>query len=44
MARINVQAMKGAHLLDVLCSRLAIALDGMTVDNQLVTAMMGERA
>ena len=44
MARITVQALQGAHLVDMLCWRLAMSLDGMMVDNQAVTALMGERA
>ena len=43
MVRLNVQAMKDAELVDVLSSLLGRTLDGITVGNQRVTTLVGER-
>ncbi len=42
MVRFNVRAMKDAELVDVLSSRLARTLDGITVGNRRVTTLVGE--
>jgi methenyltetrahydrofolate cyclohydrolase len=44
MVRVNLQAMKDAELVDVLSERLGRALDSITVGNQRVTTIVGERA
>ncbi len=44
MVRVNLQAMKDTELVDVLSSWLGRTLDGITVSNQHVPTMVGERA
>lgn len=43
MVRINVQAMKDEELVQVLSERMSRALDSITVGNQRVITMVGER-
>jgi hypothetical protein len=43
MARLNLQAMKDAQLVDVLSLRLGRTQDGITVGNQRMTTLVGER-
>jgi hypothetical protein len=44
MVHLNVQAMKDAERVDVLSSRPGSMLDGITVGDQRMTTLVGERA